>query len=630
MATAEPAPAAINLLDAGEAPNRDRAPMTNRSSAPIEQASERLARRARTISTVVVLFVAVSLLSPAILGLTVIADLIRGAGRHRWMITRLAVFGWVFLASETIVLIGLGAAWLVGGGGRRTVDLTWELQRWWSSTLFKSLRSVFQLRFVVQGDEQIAPGPILLMMRHASIVDNLLPAGLVSLPHDIRLRYVLKKELLWDPVLDIGGQRLPNVFVRREGADSVTEIAQIRRLGTGLTERDGVLIYPEGTRFTPRKRDQAIRRLERTDPALADGARRLRRLLPPRPGGPLALLDSGADVVVCAHQGLEGLGPGERCAARRVGGEDHPRRLPPGRGGSDTRGSQRARRLAVRSVATGGRLDRIGPVRGRMMEGLGSVLIASAVAVAVAMIATWLVSLPIRNASIVDIVWGLGFVIVAWTAFLVADGADPRRWLLTALTTVWGLRLSIYLAMRNLGKEEDYRYQEMRRRHGDRFGLVSLGTVFGLQGALIWVVSLPVQAGQVPTTPPRLTWVDYLGAGVWLVGLIFESVGDWQLAKFKADPANKGKVMDRGLWHYTRHPNYFGDFMVWWGLYLIALATGVAWWTVIGPIVMSILLIQVSGKAMLEKTIGKRRPGYEDYVRRTSGFFPMPPRQLGR
>ena len=264
------------------------------------------------------------------------------------------------------------------------------------------------------------------------------------------------------------------------------------------------------------------------------------------------------------------------------------------------------------------------------MEGLGSVLIASAVAVAVLMIITWLVSLPIRNASIVDIVWGLGFVFVAWTAFFVSDGADPRRWLLTALTTVWGLRLSVYLAMRNLGKEEDYRYQEMRQRHGDRFGLVSLGTVFGLQGVLIWVVSLPVQAGQVPPSPPTLTWVDYLGAGVWLVGLVFESVGDWQLARFKADPANKGKVMDRGLWRYTRHPNYFGDFMVWWGLFLIALATGVAWWTVIGPIVMSILLIRVSGKAMLEKTIGKRRPAYEDYIRRTSGFFPMPPRREGQ
>ena len=143
----------------------------------------------------------------------------------------------------------------------------------------------------------------------------------------------------------------------------------------------------------------------------------------------------------------------------------------------------------------------------------------------------------------------------------------------------------------------------------------------------MWVVSLPVQVGQVPATPPALTWIDYLGAAVWLVGLLFESVGDRQLARFKADPTNEGKVMDRGLWRYTRHPNYFGDFMVWWGLYLIALATVVAWWTVIGPIVMSVLLIRVSGKAMLEKTIGKRRPGYDDYVRRTSGFFPMPPRR---
>ena len=184
--------------------------------------------------------------------------------------------------------------------------------------------------------------------------------------------------------------------------------------------------------------------------------------------------------------------------------------------------------------------------------------------------------------------------------------------------------------MRNLGKKEDYRYQEMRRRQGDRFAMTSLWTVFGLQGVLMWVVSLPVQVGQVPATPPSLTWIDYLGAAVWLVGLLFESVGDWQLARFKADPANKGKVMDRGLWRYTRHPNYFGDFLVWWGLYLIALATGVAWWTVIGPIVMSILLIRVSGKAMLEKTIGKRRPGYDDYIRRTSGFFPMPPKRASR
>ena len=267
-----------------------------------EPRSERVARRMRTVPTVISLFLVVTFLAPVILGFTVIADLLRP--RHDWTLTRLAVFGWVFLASETIALIGLGAVWLAGG--RRTVELTWALQRWWSSTLFKTLRSVFRVRFVVEGDDQVAPGPVIVMMRHVSIVDNLLPAGLVSLPHRIRLRYVLKKELLWDPVLDIGGQRLPNVFVRREG-DSATEIARIRRLATGLTEREGVLIYPEGTRFTAKKRNQVIRRLERTDPALADRARHLRRLLPPRPGGPMSLLDSGADVVVCAHQGLEGL-----------------------------------------------------------------------------------------------------------------------------------------------------------------------------------------------------------------------------------------------------------------------------------------------------------------------------------
>ena len=261
------------------------------------------------------------------------------------------------------------------------------------------------------------------------------------------------------------------------------------------------------------------------------------------------------------------------------------------------------------------------------MTGLGTVFISSAAAVAVLMLATWLVSLPLRNASIVDIVWGIGFVVVAWTAFLIADGADPRRWLMAVLTTIWGLRLAFYLAVRNLGKEEDYRYQEMRRRQGDRFAIASLWTVFGLQGALMWVVSLPVQVGQVPATPATLIWVDYVGAAVWLAGLLFESIGDAQLARFKADPSNTGRVMDRGLWRYTRHPNYFGDFLVWWGLYLVALATGVAWWTVIGPIVMSVLLIRVSGKAMLEKTIGKRRPGYEDYVRRTSGFIPTPPKR---
>ena len=199
--------------------------------------------------------------------------------------------------------------------------------------------------------------------------------------------------------------------------------------------------------------------------------------------------------------------------------------------------------------------------------------------------------------------------------------------LVAVLTTLWGLRLAGYLASRNLGKGEDYRYQAMRRRLGARFPLVSLFTVFGLQGVLMWIVSLPVQTAQVPDTPSGLVALDFAGIGLWCAGMFFETVGDLQLARFKADPGNGGRVMDRGLWRYTRHPNYFGDFCVWWGLYAIALATGDAWWAVVGPLVMSVLLLRVSGVTLLERHMEKRRPGYDEYARRTSEFFPRPPRR---
>lgn len=247
--------------------------------------------------------------------------------------------------------------------------------------------------------------------------------------------------------------------------------------------------------------------------------------------------------------------------------------------------------------------------------------------IAIAVILLWAISVVIRDASIVDIYWGFGFVLVAWVAFAIGDGAYSRQLLLTALVTIWGLRLTVYLAWRNLGKGEDYRYVAMRERWGPRFPLVSLGTVFLLQGALQWIVSLPVQAAQVPESPEGLIWLDWVGVAAWAIGLCFETVGDLQLARFKADPANEGKVLDRGLWRYTRHPNYFGDFMVWWGLYVIALSTGDAWWSIIGPIVMTVLLMRVSGVGMLEKTITSRRPGYEEYIARTSAFFPRPPKR---
>jgi len=241
--------------------------------------------------------------------------------------------------------------------------------------------------------------------------------------------------------------------------------------------------------------------------------------------------------------------------------------------------------------------------------------------------ALWGVSLAVRDTSIVDIFWGSGFVVIAWTAFALADGSSDRRLLLVALVTVWGLRLTAYLASRNLGKGEDFRYAEMRQRHGRRWPLRSLVVVFWLQGALMWVVSLPVQVAMTDSTPAGLGALDWVGAVLWAVGLTFEAVGDLQLARFKANPANRGRVMGGGLWRYTRHPNYFGDFCVWWGIWLVALATGSAWWTVVGPAVMSVLLIRVSGAALLESSLIRRREGYADYVARTSGFFPWPPRR---
>ena len=256
---------------------------------------------------------------------------------------------------------------------------------------------------------------------------------------------------------------------------------------------------------------------------------------------------------------------------------------------------------------------------------VGTALLSAAVAIVILMIVTWLVSVAIRNASIVDITWGFGFVVVAWMVRLQGDTNTTHQWLLVALTTIWGLRLTVYLFWRNHGQPEDFRYRAMRKRHGARFPMVSLATVFALQGLLMWVVSLPVQLGQVSDTP-NVGLLGILGIIVWVAGMFFEVVGDYQLARFKSDPANAGTVMDRGLWRYTRHPNYFGDACVWWGLGLIAAETGVGAWGLIGSAVMTILLVRVSGAALLERSLRKRKPGYEEYVARTSSFVPRPPR----
>jgi steroid 5-alpha reductase family enzyme len=237
----------------------------------------------------------------------------------------------------------------------------------------------------------------------------------------------------------------------------------------------------------------------------------------------------------------------------------------------------------------------------------------------------WLVSIRLRDVAIVDPVWGPAFVLVALIAAVSGSGDSGRRWLLFALTAVWGLRLGVYLVTRKLNDpEEDRRYQVMRERKGDAFVPWSLVAIFGLQGLLVLIVSLPLQVAA--DRPASLGVVAIPGVVLLVVGLAFEAIGDEQLRRFKADPESKGAVMDRGLWRYTRHPNYFGDFCVWWGLWLIALGAGGTWWTLIGPVVMSTLLIRVSGKALLERDMAKRRPKYADYVKRTSGFFPLPPK----
>lgn len=239
----------------------------------------------------------------------------------------------------------------------------------------------------------------------------------------------------------------------------------------------------------------------------------------------------------------------------------------------------------------------------------------------------WIVSLRTRNASLVDIWWGPGFALIALLSFaLTPEGALSRRQLVLVLTTIWGLRLGTHLLVRNTGKDEDFRYAAMRRAWGHGFAMKSLTRVFLLQAALMWVVSFPVQVAMRSATPATLGFFDWLGILVWAFGVFFETVGDLQLARFKKDPANADRVMDRGLWRFTRHPNYFGDACAWWGLWLIAFAVPGGFWSIVGPITMTVLLTSVSGVPMLERKIGDRRPGYDEYARRTSAFLPRPPR----
>lgn len=239
----------------------------------------------------------------------------------------------------------------------------------------------------------------------------------------------------------------------------------------------------------------------------------------------------------------------------------------------------------------------------------------------------WGLSVLIKNVSIVDLFWGMGFVIV--NAFYVYNSGEllTRKILLLFLVSLWGLRLSIYLSFRNIGKGEDFRYQEFRKNYGpERYWWFSYFQVFLLQGALIMFVSLPLLGANSQSLSDGLNWVDYLGIVVFIFGFIFEAGGDFQLAKFKKNPNNKGKVLNTGFWKYTRHPNYFGDSAVWWSFGLFSIAAG-SYWPIIGSIAMTLIIIKVSGVSLLEKSLNDTKPQYREYIRKTSSFLPWFPKK---
>ena len=256
-------------------------------------------------------------------------------------------------------------------------------------------------------------------------------------------------------------------------------------------------------------------------------------------------------------------------------------------------------------------------------------LALTATVVLCAQLGFWLLSIRLRDSSIADILWGPGFVLVALATYLNmgGDGVESRKLLVLLLTAVWGLRLGVYVYRRNTGHGEDPRYAAFRKKAPPgRENAFLLKHVFLRQGWSLWLTSIPVQVAQLYNAPMQLQWTACAGAALWLVGFAFEVIGDWQLARFKANPANAGKIMDRGLWRYTRHPNYFGDVCVWWGLFLIACDNWVGVFTIFAPLRMTNSLVNRTGKKLLEKRMSKR-PGFAEYAARTSGFFPWPPKR---
>lgn len=239
----------------------------------------------------------------------------------------------------------------------------------------------------------------------------------------------------------------------------------------------------------------------------------------------------------------------------------------------------------------------------------------------------WIISIIVKNVSIVDFFWGLGFVVTCGFYYFKTDGFELRKLILLVMVAIWGLRLSVYLVWRNFGKGEDFRYKEFRRKYGEnRYWWISFFQTFLLQGVLMWLISAPLLGAQYYTGKASLGIPDFIGILFWVIGLTFEAGGDFQLAGFKANPDNKGKVFNKGLWRYTRHPNYFGDSAVWWGYGLICFAAG-SYLPVLGSVLMTALIIKVSGVALLEKSLVEQKPQYKEYIEKTSAFIPWFPKK---
>jgi steroid 5-alpha reductase family enzyme len=258
------------------------------------------------------------------------------------------------------------------------------------------------------------------------------------------------------------------------------------------------------------------------------------------------------------------------------------------------------------------------------MSFLNTFLLAFLV-IMILMTTLWIISVLIKNASIVDPFWGFGYVLAGTFYYFMSDGLDTRKTILLILVIIWGMRLSIFLGWRNFGKGEDFRYQKFRKDYGEkRYWWFSFFQVFLLQGVLMWIVSVTLLGGQFYQN--NLNVIDFIALVVWTIGFVFEAGGDFQMAKFKANPSNKGKVMDKGFWKYTRHPNYFGDAMVWWAFGLFSVAAG-SYLPLIGSLVMTILLLKVSGVSLLERTLKDTKPQYKEYMTKTSSFVPWFPKK---